>query len=118
MIKAIRGAITCSENTAEAIAESTQELLKEIISANELQSAQIIQVIFSATADLNAAYPAKYARALGLTDVPLFCVQEMNVKGSLKMCIRVLLTVDTEKTTVKPVYLKGARVLRPDLLSE
>ena len=117
MIKAVRGAITCSENTAESIAENTCLLLKELMAVNHLQKEQLIQVIFSATADLTAAYPAKFARSLGWTEVPLFCVQEMKVDGSLTMCIRVLMTVDTEQTSLKPVYLKGAQVLRPDLLS-
>ena len=117
MIKAIRGAITCTENTAESIAENTCLLLNELMCANQLQKEQLIQVIFSATTDLTAAYPAKFARDLGWTDVPLFCVQEMAVDGSLALCIRVLMTVETENAVVKPVYLKGAQVLRPDLLS-
>ena len=117
MIKAIRGAITCAENTAESISENTCLLLQEMMAANALQKEQLIQVIFSATKDLTAAYPAKFARSLGWTDVPLFCVQEMAVDGSLELCIRVLMTVDTENPHMKPVYLKGAQVLRPDLLS-
>lgn len=85
MIKAIRGAITCTENTAESISENTCLLLQEMMAANDLQKEQLIQVIFSATRDLTAAYPAKFARTLGWTDVPLFCVQEMAVDGSLMM---------------------------------
>ena len=117
MIKASRGAITCTENTEESIAENTCLLLNELMTVNNLRQEQLIQVIFSATADLSAAYPAKYARTLGWSEVPLFCVQEMAVEGSLAKCIRVLMTVDTEQETIKPVYLKGAQVLRPDLLS-
>ncbi len=75
MVKAVRGAITCEENTAEAIAENTKLLLGALMDGNDLQKEQLIQVIFSATADLTAAYPAKFARDLGWTEVPLFCVQ-------------------------------------------
>lgn len=117
MIKAVRGAITCEENTALSIAENTKLLLNAVMSANGLQKEQLVHVIFSATADLTAAYPAKFARDLGWTEVPLFCVQEMAVDGSLAMCIRVLITAETDKKMLKPIYLKGAQVLRPDLLA-
>lgn len=115
MIKAIRGAITVEENTAEAIAEATRLLLAEIMALNQLSASALIQVIFSATRDLDAAYPAKFARALGWQDVPLFCVQEMHVPGSLLMCLRVMITVETDREQVKHVYLRGAKALRPDL---
>lgn len=117
MIKAIRGAITVENNTAEAIAENTTLLLQSMMTANDLCTEQIVQAVFSATADLNAAYPAKFARMIGWEEIPLFCVQEMAVEGSLSMCLRVLLTVDTTLEKVQHIYLKGAQVLRPDLLS-
>lgn len=115
MMKAIRGAITITENTAESIREGTVELLNAIMIANDLVAEEIVQVIFSATKDLNAAYPAKFARELGWDNVPLFCVQEMNVVNSLAMCLRVLITVENHKE-VKHIYLKGAQSLRPDLV--
>lgn len=45
------------------------------------------------------------------------CTNEMEVPGSLRMCIRVLMHVNTDipNDKIKHVYLKGAKVLRPDL---
>lgn len=114
MMKAIRGAITVDENTAEAIRESSIMLLETIAKANHFALEDVVQVIFSATKDINAAYPARFAREIGWDTVPLFCVQEMAVEGALAMCLRVLITIDTDQT-VQHVYLKGAKSLRPDL---
>jgi chorismate mutase len=70
------------------------------------------------TADLNAEFPAVVARQhFGWTNVALECVQEMDVPGSLRLCLRILLHVNTERSQdqVCHVYLRGASVLRPDL---
>jgi chorismate mutase len=71
------------------------------------------------TPDLNAEFPAIAARELGWTDVALLCGHEMNKPGSLPMCLRVLLHVNTDKPArdIRHVYLRGARVLRPDIES-
>jgi chorismate mutase len=44
----------------------------------------------------------------------------MAVPGSLPMCLRILLHVNTDKTAdqIVHVYLRGARVLRPDFQFE
>jgi chorismate mutase len=44
-------------------------------------------------------------------------MQEMYVPGSLPMCVRILMHVNTAKAQdeVQFVYLRGAKVLRPDL---
>jgi chorismate mutase len=116
-MKAIRGAHTAIANTAEAIRSCTLELLQAILAENQIQAEDIVNATFTATKDLDAAYPAKFARELpGWDQVPLFCVQEMCVEGSLPACIRVMLLTEQDKTTqVKHVYLGGATVLRPDL---
>ena len=116
-MKAIRGAHTAQANTAEAIRSCTLELLQAIMEENGLQAENIINATFTATKDLDAAYPAKFARELpGWEQVPLFCVQEMYVEGSLPSCIRVmLLTEQDNKAAVQHVYLGGAVGLRPDL---
>lgn len=115
-VRGIRGATT-TENTADAIASSAKDLLREIVSLNNLANDDIVSLTFSATDDLDAAYPAVAAREIGFTDTPLFCVQEMSVKGSLRMCLRVLVHVNTEKAQkdMIHVYQKGARILRPDI---
>ncbi len=116
-IRAIRGAITVEENSPEAISEATKELLRQIVEQNALQPEDIISVIFTATKDLNAAYPAKAAREIGWSFIPLMCMQEMDVPGSLPYCIRVLLHVNTTKSRqeIKHIYLREAKNLRPDL---
>lgn len=117
-MKAIRGAITVKENTPDAIRESTLELLEEIIASNALRAEQMVNITFTATKDLDAAYPTKYARELpGFDEVPLFCVQEMNVEGALPLCIRAMvLTEQPVLAAVHHVYLHGAEILRPDLI--
>jgi chorismate mutase len=84
---------------------------------NDLTTEDIVSATFSATRDLDAAYPAKFARELpGWDQVPLFCVQEMYVEGSLESCVRVMLLTELDKKTrVQHVYLGGAERLRPDL---
>lgn len=116
-MKAIRGANTAAANTQEAIRSCTLEMLQQIIEENHLQTGEIVNATFTATKDLDAAYPAKFARELPEWDqIPLFCVQEMYVEGSLASCIRVMLLVERENTeTVQHVYLGEAVRLRPDL---
>lgn len=113
---ALRGAITVLENNKEEILEQTRRLLGEIIKRNCLHISDILSIIFTATYDLNAAYPAVAARELGMTSVPLICCQEMYVEGSLPKCIRVLLHIQLQnERDLKPVYLNKAVRLRPDL---
>jgi chorismate mutase len=74
-------------------------------------------VVFTATQDLNAEFPAYAARLLGLTDVPLLCTTEIAVPGSMPRVIRLLAHVETERprSDVRHVYLRGAAALRTDL---
>lgn len=115
----IRGATTIAANSREAIFHGAQELLQKVMAANQLQPEDIVSLIFSATGDLTAAFPSAGIRALGdFSKVPLLDVQQMNVDGSLPMCLRLLLYTEKQGTEqeVKFVYLHGARVLRPDLV--
>ena len=119
--RGIRGAITLSANTKEEIELATVELLNEIIGKNEIRTEDISFTIFTLTSDLNADFPAKYARLnCGFNKVPMMCYQELDVTNSLKMCLRVLLNVNTSKTQdeIKHIYLKGASALRGDLKNE
>lgn len=117
LVRAIRGAITVPENTKEAILEGTRNLLAEIINSNEIKTSDLISIIFTMTGDLNAVFPAVAAREMGLNDVPLMCSNEIDVPGSLRSCVRVLIHINTDKANseIKHIYLKGAAVLRPDL---
>jgi chorismate mutase len=117
MVRAIRGAITVDNNTAEEIIKDTKTLLTEIEKANNLVLDDVISIIFSSTKDLDAAFPAVAARELGWTEIALMCTNEVYVPDSLKMCIRILIHINTEKGNkeLKHMYLKGAKILRPDL---
>ncbi|MDK2856108.1 MAG: chorismate mutase [Bacillota bacterium] len=116
-VRGVRGATTCAENSAEAILEATKELLRELTARNRIAVQDIAAAIFSVTEDLDAAFPAAAARALGWEEVPLFCCREVPVRGSLPRCIRVLLLVNSERpqNQFEFVYLRDARALRPDL---
>jgi len=116
-LRGIRGAITVPKNTREDIISSTKTLLREMVSLNSVRISDIASVIFSVTKDLNAEFPAIAARKLGWKETPLLCTYEVDVKGSLKKCIRVLMHVNSgkEQSAIKHVYLRDAKKLRPDL---
>jgi chorismate mutase len=120
-VRGIRGAtvVECDEPTAIWVA--TRELLVAIQSANpSLNTVDLASIWFSATPDLKSAYPAAAARQMGWTDVPLMCVQEMDVPDSLARCIRVLVHWNTElpQEAVRHVFLGEAATLRPDLIQK
>lgn len=117
-IRAIRGAITIENNVESEVLDQASKLIKQIISKNSLKIEDIISIIFTVTDDLNAVYPAAAVRKMGIVDVPLMCVQEMKVPGSLEKCLRVMLHISTDrnKSEIEHVYLEGATVLRPDLV--
>jgi len=114
--RGIRGATTVDENSPDAILGATTELLTELVRANDLQMEDIASAFFTTTTDLDAEFPAVAANRLGWTHVALLCGHEMNVPGSLRQCLRVLLHVNTEKgqQELVHVYLRGAKDLRPD----
>ena len=116
--RGIRGATSVDANDGDAIVVATRELLACIVTANGVAMEDVASVVFTATPDLDAAYPALAAREMGWSNVPLLCMQEMAVVGSLPRCIRVLLLWNTDRSTdqVQHVYLHQARVLRPDLM--
>ena len=116
----IRGATSVPRNGAEESVQATRTLLERMVSENKIPVEKILSVIFTATPDLDAAYPARAARELGWQETPLLCTQEMNVVGSLPRCIRVLMhaNVDREPNRVRHVYLGEARSLRLDRAAE
>lgn len=114
MNKGIRGAITVEENTSQAIKEATIELLNELISKNNIKKELISHAIFTLTEDLNAEFPAKFARTeLNWDNVAMMCFHELNVPDALKKCLRILIVLNCEENfTPEFVYLKGAAGLR------
>ncbi len=116
--RGIRGATTVENNTREAILDAARELLAELIRANDIQKEDVASAYFTTTPGLDAEFPAVTARKdFGWTDVALMCGHEMGVPGSLQMCLRIMLLVNTDRSQAEicHVYLRGATVLRPDL---
>jgi chorismate mutase len=114
--RAIRGATTARANTSEDILEATIEMLATIFALNDIEIDDVVSGFFTATTDLNATFPAVAAREVGLDNVALMCAHEMDVPGSLRSCVRVMLHVNTTATPdeIKHVYLHGAVQLRPE----
>ena len=114
-VRAVRGAITVPEDTRQAVLDATERLLGAILARNGLSHGDLISIVFTATADLGAAFPAEAARRMGLADVPLLCAREIDVPGALARVVRVLAHAETDLQRLTPVYLDGAEVLRDDL---
>ncbi len=113
---ALRGAITAADNTDSAILDATRQLLEELVRRNRLSPSEIVSAVFTMTADLDAAFPARAARDLGWTEVALLDAQQPRVQGDLPRCIRVLIHFNREQSgSLRHVYLGPARVLRPDV---
>ncbi|SEN25515.1 chorismate mutase [Paenibacillus sp. OV219] len=117
-VRGIRGAITVEVNEEQPILQATAEMLNLIVSANQVSPEDIASVFVTVTGDLDATFPARAIRAMaGWELVPLMCALEVPVKGSLAMCIRLMVLVNTDKSQqeIEHVYLGGAKALRPDL---
>lgn len=115
--RGVRGATTVEENSREAILLVTRQMLALMIRRNGIESRDIASAIFTVTRDLDAEFPALAARQLGWLEVPLLCGYEIDVRGSLPMCIRVLVHWNTtkEQEAIRHVYIHDAVRLRPDL---
>jgi chorismate mutase len=119
MLRAIRGATTVEDDDAEQIRLRTQALVREMLSRNDVKTDDLVSIIFTATDDIHAAFPATAARELGLEEVPLLGGREITVEGALPRCIRVLAHCYSERarSEIRHVYLEGAVSLRSDLTS-
>ncbi|HEU5265826.1 MAG TPA: chorismate mutase [Jatrophihabitans sp.] len=116
-VRAVRGAIQVEADERDAILTGTSELVSEVLRRNAIDPADLISIVFTATPDLTAEFPAYAARQLGLTDVPLLCTTEIAVPGSMPRVLRLLAHVETERPRpeIRHVYLRGAAALRTDL---
>ena len=117
LCRGVRGATTVDANTRDDILVETRRLLALMIRRNDIEAEDVAGAIFSVSCDLNAEFPALAARQLGWLDVPLLCTHEIDVPGSLRKCIRILVfwNTDKEQAAVEHVYVKDAISLRPDL---
>jgi len=115
-VRAIRGATSVPANTRDAIHARTAELVREVLGRNGLAPDDLISVIFTATPDLDADFPAAAAREVGLGAVPLICAREIPVPGALPSCVRLMAHVNMPNgREVQHVYLHDAVKLRVDL---
>ena len=118
-MRGIRGAITIKNDTEAEIFAAVRWMVTEMCRHNGVKPDDIGACIFSATDDITAAFPATGARQIpGFDLVPLFDAREMSVAGSMPLCIRALLLVDTDKKPdeIRHVYLNDAANLRADLM--
>jgi chorismate mutase len=119
-VRGIRGATTVEADEPELVLEATRELLVAMLEANGIDDFEpIAAIFFTTTPDVTSTFPAEAARALGMTMVPMLCNQEIPVPGRLQRAVRVMLQLNTTRaqTEMRHVYLRGAVVLRPDLVS-
>ena len=116
-VRAVRGATQVDADDRDLILDAVSELVEAVLERNSLTTEDLISIVFTATPDLRAEFPAYAARLAGITDVPLLCATEIDVPGSLPRTIRLLAHVETDRTRhdVRHVYLRGAAALRTDL---
>jgi chorismate mutase len=117
MVRGVRGAITVEEDTAEAILEATDEVLRVMIESNGILEDEVASILFTTTPDLTACFPAKAARNMGWRRAALMGFQEADIPEGLKLCIRVLIHWNTTKgmDDIQHIFLRGAVALRPDI---
>ncbi len=116
-VRALRGATTIDADTAEQVRARTGVLLTEMMARNDVHHDDIISVLFTATDDIHALFPAAAARDVGFGDIPLICARELDIVDATPLCIRVLmhLTTGRDRSSLRHVYLEGAAGLRDDL---
>ncbi len=115
-ISFIRGATTAKGNSVKEIEDAVVELIDELISRNNLLKTNLISIIFTATKDLDACFPASIARKCnGLDSVAFLDCQQMHVSNDVNFCIRIMAQVLLpQDSLVKHPYLRGASKLRTD----
>jgi chorismate mutase len=116
-VRALRGAVTADEDTKEEIVEATTELLEEKLDRNDVATDDVVFILFTATRDLTAEFPAAAVRKLGLSHIPVICARELAVEGALARTVRAMMLINTDKAReqLRHVYIRDARQLRTDL---
>ncbi|MFC5603260.1 chorismate mutase [Sporosarcina koreensis] len=117
-VRGVRGATTVVSDQPDIVLEATRTLVIEMANENGIVPDEIISVIVSTTRDIESAFPAKAVRTLdGWKYVPVMCTHEMDVPGSMPLCIRILMHVNSEthQKDIKHIYQNEAIKLRPDL---
>ena len=114
---AVRGAVQLSEDSCQAMRTAVIELISQLCGLNLIQAeTDIVSIHFTQTPDLCGANPARELRTIGYAATPLFCSAEPVYPDSLPRTVRVLMTYRAQRDhTPRPVYLRGAGVLRSDV---
>ena len=112
----IRGATTASGNSVNEIEDAVVELIDELILRNNIDKTNLLSIVFTATKDLDACFPASIARRKkGLDSVAFLDCQQMYVPNDINFCIRIMAQVSLPiNNLVKHPYLRGASKLRTD----
>ena len=112
----LRGAAQCM-NSAEDIRRQVSLLYDSLLEKNRLAPDDIVSVIFSQTADLDALNPAAALRQSGRAgELALFALREAETADDpLARVVRVLIHCYLPQGA-QPchVYRNGAEILRPD----
>lgn len=116
-VRAVRGATQLVTDTREEMLDRVAEMVTEVMASNRLEVDDFISVIFTATSDLVAEFPAYAARRLGFGEIPLLCARELEIEGSMPRVVRMMAHVETDlpRSDITHVYLHGAATLRSDL---
>lgn len=118
-LAALRGATTLDADTREEVLVRTAELLEALMKRNGLTSEDVVSLVFTATGDITAEFPAAAVREAGISDVPMLCARELEIDGAsnVPLCVRVMAHVYTDRPRPdrRHAYLRGARQLRHDL---
>ena len=113
----MRGAVQVDRDDRDEILAASTELMRAVLERNGLSPEDLVSIVFTATPDLRAEFPAYAARQMGIVDVPLLCASEIDVPGAMPRVLRLLAHVETDlaRADVRHVYLRGAAALRTDL---
>ena len=116
-MRAIRGATQLEADSREHMLDRVAEMVRDVMSSNDLTVDDFISIIFTATSDLTSEFPAYAARQLGFSDVPLVCARELEIEGSMPRVVRLMAHVETDlpRAGITHAYLHGAANLRRDL---
>ena len=116
-VRAVRGATQLEEDDRDHMLDRVAEMVLDVMASNHLEVDDFISVIFTATSDLVAEFPAYAARQLGFGEVPLICARELEIDGSMPRVVRMLAHVESDlpRADITHCYLHGAAALRKDL---
>jgi chorismate mutase len=116
-LRAARGAIRVPSDDVDELLGATERLLVSVLQRNQIESEDLVSILFTVTDDLRSAFPAEAARRIGLGRVPLMCAREIPVEGSMPSVVRILMHFHSESSLddVVHVYLDGAESLRDDV---